>query len=832
MEPDLYEDIYEGYVAQDPALLNEVEPEEASHSDEHAGRLENEDDIVGHEDDLAIGVAQLRLQATVAIVNEQEAEVFTRTEEDNLADVESRIENVRLAQQFIQEISCATLDGGKLDEDVVSRIRNPIQEPVDISDPDERLSLDLFIATRNASEATYHDVRTAIKRRSPGIEVLSHHLVKKLVAEISGVVSVRDDMCINSCHAFTGPFTNRTTCLECGESRYDTSGKPKPRQQACTIPLGPQIQALRRSQNNALAMHYRDQKTRDILNSQGDPIYEDIFSGYDFLEFAERVQLGPNDTTVSLSLDGAQLYQNKKSDTWIAVWIINDYDPITRYKKKHVLPALVIPGPNKPKNIDSFLFRSFHHLSALQHENEGRGMYVWDGSSKEVILSRIMFMFGTADAMGLTEIDGRVGHHGAQGCRMSCDMKGRHKPNSGHYYAAHLCPNECVIPDSNHPDYDFRAIPNPPSVEKYNANLTEIINSSNQTDYEKNRKLTGLSKPSILSALNPAMSFPVPRCFTIDLMHLLFINLGELLIPLWRGILPCDPSDDKGTWDWATLTGNTWLAHGKLVAAATRYFPLSFHRPPRNPAEKISSGYKATEYFLYVFGLGPAFFRTVLPSKYWENFCKLVHGVRIITQRQISTAQVREAHSYLTQFVEEYENLYYQRRMDQIHFCRPCLHTLLHAAAETTRVGPRTYLTQFTMERAIGDLGGNIRQPSNIYGNLCQIALRQSQLNAMKSLCPELDPDLAPSLPAYSMPLADGYVLLRPRDRYVFTATGSQGEKIYDAIGRNTIRRWGRLQLPNGQLARSAYKEDGSTRLNQRVSRNVRVGISISSRDN
>lgn len=380
MKPDLHEDIYEGYVAQDPALLNEVEPEEASHSDKHTGRLENKNDIVGHEDDLAIGVAQLRLQATVAIVNEQEAEVFTRTEEDNSADVESRIENVRLAQQFIQEISCATLDGGKLDEDVVSRIRNPIQEPVDISDPDEHLSLDLFIATRNASEATYHDVRTAIKRRFPGAEVLSHHLVKKLVAEISGVVSMRDDMCINSCHAFTGPFTNRTTCLECGESQYDTSGKPKPRQQACTIPLGPQIQALRQSQNNALAMHYRDQKTRDILNSQGNPIYEDIFSGYDFLEVAERVQLGPNNTTVSLSLDGAQLYQNKKSDTWIVVWIINDYNPITQYKKKHVLPALVIPGPNKPKNIDSFLFQSFHHLSALQHENEGRGIYVWDGS--------------------------------------------------------------------------------------------------------------------------------------------------------------------------------------------------------------------------------------------------------------------------------------------------------------------------------------------------------------------------------------------------------------------------------------------------------------------
>jgi hypothetical protein len=125
---------------------------------------------------------------------------------------------------------------------------------------------------------------------------------------------------------------------------------------------------------------------------------------------------------------------------------------------------------------------------------------------------------------------------------------------------------------------------------------------------------------------------PVPSCFTIDLMHLLFINLGELLVPLWRGTLPCDPLDSIDTWDWAKLVGNVWIEHGKLVADATKYFPSSFHRPPRNPAEKISSGYKATEYYLYLFGLGPAFFRIILPKKYWQHFCKLVHAVHIITQ--------------------------------------------------------------------------------------------------------------------------------------------------------------------------------------------------------
>jgi hypothetical protein len=168
-----------------------------------------------------------------------------------------------------------------------------------------------------------------------------------------------------------------------------------------------------------------------------------------------------------------------------------------------------------------------------------------------------------------------------------------------------------------------------------------VINSQDQTEYERSRKLTGISKPSILSGLNSQMLLPVPSCFTIDLMHLLFINLAEFLVPLWRGTPPCDPSDDKNTWDWEILAGDVWVEHGKLVANPTKYFPSYFHRPPRNPAEKISSGYKATEYYLYIFGFGPAFFRTVLPKKYWKNFCKLAHAVNIITQRQISAAQVR-----------------------------------------------------------------------------------------------------------------------------------------------------------------------------------------------
>jgi len=154
----------------------------------------------------------------------------------------------------------------------------------------------------------------AILHRLLESNLLSYHAVKKLITNITGVVAVMDDMCINSCHAFTGPFAELEACSICAEPRYDPvqqgcTGKQVPRQQACTILLGPQIQTLQRSAQSTQAMHYQDQKIWEIIDSIGDPVYDDLFSGSDILKLCEDLKLTTDDTTVSFSFDGAQLQQ-------------------------------------------------------------------------------------------------------------------------------------------------------------------------------------------------------------------------------------------------------------------------------------------------------------------------------------------------------------------------------------------------------------------------------------------------------------------------------------------------------------------------------------------
>ena len=76
-------------------------------------------------------------------------------------------------------------------------------------------------------------------------------------------------------------------------------------------------------------MRYLDQKMKEVaemlrsLQADTDIVYDDIHSGNEMQMLANHLKITSNDTIISSSLDGAQLYQNKKSDTWISIWILD-----------------------------------------------------------------------------------------------------------------------------------------------------------------------------------------------------------------------------------------------------------------------------------------------------------------------------------------------------------------------------------------------------------------------------------------------------------------------------------------------------------------------------
>ncbi|KAM5546143.1 hypothetical protein V8D89_000269 [Ganoderma adspersum] len=650
------------------------------------------------------------------------------------------------------------LENSKLDEDAISRLlRDPLTVPAMLT-TDERLSVKLFLADTDGSEKIYNESRKAILERHPDDDILSHHSVKKKIAELTGIHPLTHNMCPKSCMAYTGPWEDLDTCKFCSEPRYDQDllARSKPIKKAQrtfdTYPVGPQVQACFRSPDGARDMRYRQSQMDRIMceldkNGELDRI-TDIIEGSDFWDACQHERISENNLCL--------LYEHKALNVWIYIWIL-------RYKKQFILPGAIIPGPTKPKHSDSFLFPGFHHIAALQRTG---------------YISRPWIVLGEADAVGAPDQTGYVTHHGKMGCRYRCGRS--------HYYPVGIKPRGYYEQGCLHDDYDPYTILLS-SAAQYQADLAFLRGATSETNYHARRLKTGLSRPSLFSGLSPTHMLPIPHLFPGDIMHLFGLNIPDLLYSLWHGTIDCDTKngDNKASWDWVCLVDD--------VAAARHYLPGSFDH-------KISSGYKCWEFLNWFYGLAPAMLYQKLPDIYWMNYCKLW-----------------DAHLLLCTFVDEYERIYVQGQISWMHFVPQCIHA-------TVRIGSLICTSQFTMERIIGDLGGEIRHPSNPYANLSERALRRARRDTTPTKVPRED-------------LGDGFILLHPREdrpravadhedmaifRYLEARVGMvRARAVWIDTMHHRVRRWARCRLPNSQVCRSAWKEVQNSMT--RISRNIKV---------
>ncbi|KAG2348889.1 hypothetical protein BDR05DRAFT_973113 [Suillus weaverae] len=590
--------------------------------------------------------------------------------------------------EYILALRNASLEDpiAKLDDTALERLRNPPREPVVIDSPSIRHSISSYLALEHTSQEAYNRIQRSTKLNFAGAagvdEILSFYSVEKIIAQYTGVESIKHDMCPKSCLAFTGPFAALESCPMCDTSWWD--------------------QARLRATNG-----HTKEVLADLTQTGEIPVFDDIAMGHDTIGAVLDGDIKENDIVLMVSLDGAQLYESKQSDCWMYIWVVVNLSPDKRYRKAHVHPGGFIPGPNKPKNLDSFLVIGLHHLAALQNE----GLVIWDSSRDVTFTSDLYLIFTTADGPGLVYWDGMVGHSGKNGCRVYCSVLGRCKPNGTHYYPALLKPLGQCAPGSDHPDIS-----------------TE----------------TGITRLPLILGLKPSCCLGIPHC-----------NLSDLLVALWRGTIDCGVTDDVATWDWAILQdADTWSAHGEST----------------------------WEFQLHTFGLGPALLYNVLPEPYWMNYCKLVRGFQLMCQHSITVQHIREAQELLCTWEYKFEHLYYRRRQDRIHFIRPCIHQTNHLIAETVQKGPPICYAQWTMERTIGNLGQEIRQPACPYANLSQEGVRRCQVNTLLSIMPELD-EPAKLLPAGAVDLGDGFALLRKRDKYTFSPVGGAAQAILNYLG-------------------------------------------------
>ncbi|KAG7098203.1 hypothetical protein E1B28_000171 [Marasmius oreades] len=633
--------------------------------------------------------------------------------------------------------------------------------------------------------------------------------------------------------AFTGPYSGLEECGYCGEARYKAAGSLVPRRHFTTLPLGPQLQALWRHPESVAKIRERLARTETLLAeraSGGVKLFDDIYCGSEYLDLVASGQLKEDDMLIAISMDGAQLYRDKDSDTWFGIATILNFPGEIRHKKEHVLPLFTIGGPNAPKDYDSFLFPTFAHLSACQSS----GIRIWNAETRMPFVSHPWFAFGMADTVGMAELSGSVGHHGRNGCRLMCLMPGRHKPGVGMYYPAMLRPHGDNLPiGSRHDNIDVNTI-RTRTAKEYDDQVHYVLSSKTTREYRKRRKETGICRRSIVSSLPKAI--PAPRSLPADVMHL-FYNLVQLLSSSWRGAMDHAADDHPGSWPFAVLFDKAvWQAHGQQVGDARKYIPVCLEaRTPRNPAEKINSGYKIVEYLVYVFGLCPALLYGLLPEPFYGHFCKLVFATRVLHRRRIRRQDLVDVHQAFLQWVVEFELLYMNRDMKRLHFVRPCVHALTHLVPELLRLGSLLELSQYTMECTIGNLVQELRLHSNPYENVSQRIIERARVNALHAMAPNLFPDDPTlKLPRNHLDVGNGYTLLCPQELHDMDSDILKAFCNFAHLQKwqtgnlkvgLTVSRFARLRLPNGQIARSLWQEGKRPDNEVRRARNIKFAF-------
>jgi len=202
-------------------------------------------------------------------------------------------------------------------------------------------------------------------------------------------------------------------------------------------------------------------------------------------------------------------------------------------------------------------------------------------------------------------------------------------------------------------------------------------------------------------------------------------------------------------------------------------------------------------------------------------------------QAEILPEELCEADAKLTEFSDEFEELYYQHQADCMHMLHPSVHTPSHFAPKTEHIGPGINYSQWGLERTVENLGEEIKQHSNPYLNLAQRGLHQCQINALKAIIPDIEPIEDP-LPQGAIKLGVKYYLFRAMDRMQREITNLEKEAfcLYLKYANHLppckfpitkVTRWACLHLPNHQIAGSLWSEGHKPIEKLRCTQNIKV---------
>ncbi|CAG8682702.1 46280_t:CDS:10 [Gigaspora margarita] len=182
---------------------------------------------------------------------------------------------------------------------------------------------------------------------------------------------------------------------------------------AAYYPLIPRLRLQYANLERSKSLRYH---SNYILNPNK---YCDIFDGQLYKQLLENDFIkDERDLILTASLDGYQIFQQQRDDNWVIMFINNNIPLEDRVKRENLLIAAIIPGPNCPKNFNSFMRPIIDELKKLED-----GIICWDGWKQERFILRAFVPIWCGNIPANSKLMCVTGHNGYMGCRF-CDLEG------------------------------------------------------------------------------------------------------------------------------------------------------------------------------------------------------------------------------------------------------------------------------------------------------------------------------------------------------------------------------------------------------------------------
>jgi hypothetical protein len=335
--------------------------------------------------------------------------------------------------------------------------------------------------------------------------------------------------------AYTGEYMQLESCPWCGEARYKAHRKNPvrrvPRQTFRYLPLIPRLINLYRDPTMAGLLRYRAHRVPDP-NSLTDILdgryYRRLLR--EFVHVLGGNRLGhrffshTTDIALGLSTDGVGPFKTRKQQCWPLILINYNLPPSIRTRLEHILCLGVIPGPQSPKELNTFLEPLIDELNELAH-----GVPAFNSADQHPFLLHAYLIVGFGDMPAVAKLMNMKGHNGKLPCR-ACNIRGvraGNGPNSNTNYVP------LSRPFNDDPQSPRRYVPLELPLRthaQYLRQAMRVEEAKNDAEEDRRSMATGINGLSPLVRV-PGLEFPCS--FPHDFMHLIFQNIIPTLLDIW-----------------------------------------------------------------------------------------------------------------------------------------------------------------------------------------------------------------------------------------------------------------------------------------------------------